>query len=76
MTRNKNNQNRKSADALKRELKAYHRQGIDLWLEGSPSTPGTITKACRLAEKGTYMRDYVEDEDGDIYQIHFDLIRE
>ena len=42
---------------LKSELKLYRRQGVELYLDGSPSKPKTIARACMIAEDGCYMRD-------------------
>ena len=54
----------------------YQNQGIYLYLEGEPSTPKSIAKACQIAEGGGYMRDYVEDEKGRIARVDFDFVRE
>ena len=57
--------------------KIYHgSEGISLYLDGKPSTPKNIAKACQIAEDGGYMRDYVEDEKGRIARVDFDFIRE
>ena len=61
---------------MKDELKEYRRLGIGLYLEGSPSTPKHIAKACMIAEDGGYMRDYTEDEKGRIAKVNFDYIKE
>lgn len=61
---------------LEKELKEYRSQGISLYLDGKPSTPKNIAKACQIAEDGGYMRDYVEDEKGRIARVDFDFIRE
>ena len=45
-------------------------------MDGKPSTPKDIAKACLIAEGGGYMRDYTEDETGRIARVDFDLIRE
>ena len=60
---------------LKSELKLYRRQGVELYLDGSPSKPKTIARACMIAEDGCYMRDYTEDEEGHIACVSFDFIR-
>ena len=49
---------------LKDELKDYRKQGVRLFLNGNPSTPKCIAKACMIAEDGGYMRDYTADEEG------------
>ena len=61
---------------LKDELKDYRKQGIRLFLNGDPSTPKDIAKACMIAEHGGYMRDYTEDENGKIAKVNFDFIKE
>ena len=60
---------------LQKELKLYQEQGISLYLEGRPSTPKHIVKACMLAEEGGYMRDYTADEQGRIARVDFDFIK-
>ena len=54
---------KKSLKPLKDELKDYRKQGVRLFLNGNPSTPKCIAKACMIAEDGGYMRDYTADED-------------
>lgn len=61
---------------LEKELKEYRSQGISLYLDGKPSTPKNIAKACQIAEDGGYMRDYVEDEKGRIARVDFDFVQE
>lgn len=59
---------------LKKELEEYERQGVELWLEGFKSSPKEITKAHRIAEQGSYMRDYENNETGEISKIGFDYV--
>lgn len=61
---------------LKRELEHYRDQGIPLLLDGMPSTPKNIAKACQVAEGGVYMRDYAEDESGHIACVNFDFVED
>lgn len=68
-------ESKKAMRPLKRELKQYRDQGIALYLNGSPSTPKSIAKACTIAEDGVYMRDYTEDEYGRIARVDFALIK-
>ena len=49
---------------------------VPLYLDGEPSTPKTIAKACQIAEGGGYMRDYAQDEQGRIARVSFDFVRE
>ncbi|MBU5479617.1 hypothetical protein [Blautia sp. MSJ-19] len=60
---------------LKNELENYRKNGVSLYLDGKPSTPKSIAKACMIAEEGSYMRDYTEDEKGHIARVDFDHIR-
>ena len=43
---------RKVSKPLKRELECYKEQGVALYLDGVPSTPKSIAKACTVAEGG------------------------
>lgn len=61
---------------LEQELKRYQSQGISLYLDGYPSTPKNIAKACQIAENGGYMRDYISDEKGQIARVNFDFVEE
>lgn len=65
---------RKSEKPLRRELESYQEAGVTLWLDGRPSTPKKIAKAHKIAEDGVYMRDYVENEKGEIEKIKFDFV--
>jgi hypothetical protein len=59
---------------LKKELEAYQKCGIELYLNGKPSSPKAIAKACIIAEGCSYMRDYTEDEKGRIATVRFDPV--
>ncbi|MBQ1310816.1 MAG: hypothetical protein IIY55_03120 [Blautia sp.] len=61
---------------LQRELEIYRENGISLFLDGVPSTPKSIARACAVAEDGVYMRDYTSDSRGRIARVDFDFIRE
>ncbi|MCI7738591.1 MAG: hypothetical protein ACI4GE_11910 [Lachnospiraceae bacterium] len=49
---------------------------MSLCLDGELSTPDRIARACRVEEEGSYMRDYVSDEEGAIQQIRFDFVKD
>ena len=66
---------KKSIKPLRDELKLYEKNGVKLYLDGVPSSPKTIAKACMIAEDGCYMRDYTEDEKGRIARVDFDRIK-
>ena len=60
------------------ELKHYKRNGVSLYLNGYSSDPKAIVKAHQMvAESGTYsyMRDYDENEAGEVKRLSFDLIK-
>lgn len=56
-------------------MKQYQAEGVSLWLNGRPSNPKEIAKACRIAENGIYMRDYVPDGKGGIEELKFDYVK-
>ena len=74
-TPNISQEKKKSAKTLRRELELYRENGVSLYLNGAPSTPKKIAKACQIAEDGVYMRDYTEDENGRIARVDFDRIK-
>lgn len=57
------------------ELRGFERQGISIWLEGSPSDPYTVSRAMSVREETAYMRDYVYDKEGVLRELRFDRIR-
>ncbi len=59
--------------ALMAELQNYEKQGISIWLDGAPSSPGRVSDAHRVQEGFSYMRDYVFDEE-ELTEIHFDRV--
>ena len=52
---------------FRRELEAYARDGVILYLDGVPST--------LIAEDVTYMRDYVTGKDGKLSRLDFDSVK-
>lgn len=68
-------QDKKQMESLREELQTYHSAGVSLWLDGRPSTPKKIAKACCLREDSTYMRDYIQNEKNQITDIAFDFIK-
>lgn len=67
---------KKETSALRSELEKYQKQGVKLWLDGQPGTPKSIAKAHLIAEEGTYMRDYVRDDTGEVANLYFNLVRD
>ena len=50
---------KKRKHRLQKELNAYARAGMKLWLNGKPSTPSDIVQHCIVREEGAYMRDFM-----------------
>ena len=69
-------QDKRQMENLREELRAYHDAGVSLWLDGRPSTPKKIAKACVMCETSSYMRDYIQNEDNEITDIAFDIIKQ
>ncbi|MCD8153663.1 MAG: hypothetical protein LUF78_03050 [Clostridiales bacterium] len=67
---------KKSAKPLRKELELYREKGILLCLNGEPSTPKIIAKACQIADCGVYMRDYTEDQNGRIACVNFNFVED
>ena len=66
---------KKRKHRLQKELNAYARAGMKLWLNGKPSTPSDIMHQCMIREEEEYMRDFVSDDDDHIIGIGFDYIK-
>ena len=67
---------KKKTAVLLHELRQYEKCGLALYLNGTPSTPKNIAKAHKIAETGSYMRDYIKNEEGEVTKLSFDLIKE
>lgn len=70
------NEHRQKYVELTKELREYKNKRVNLLLEGRNSTPHKIANACTVMEDGSYMREYVGNEDGAIIEIHFNKITE
>ncbi|MDD2970768.1 MAG: hypothetical protein PHE02_01365 [Lachnospiraceae bacterium] len=55
-------------------LKAAIHDGVQLYMEGEPSSPESITQECCLNEESIYMPDYVTDGEGKLVELHYDKI--
>jgi len=66
----------KTSKQLKKELQEYRKAGIQLQLNGKPSDPQKIAKACSVEEENNYMRDYIRDESDKLRIIGFDRIKD
>lgn len=65
----------KGKKPLRHELESYEKQGVELWLDGQPGSAKAITQACKIAEEGDYMRDYVYDGKGGLKSLSFDFVK-
>lgn len=62
-------------EKMKEELEAYNEQGITLRLSGRRSSSSKIAHTCCIRECGSYMGDYVLDDQGKLVEICFDKVR-
>ncbi len=60
---------------LYKELEKMEESGIALKLDGSYLEAKKVVEAHTLCEKGTYMKDYVVDNDGKIKEVHFHKVK-
>ena len=58
------------------ELQEYMKDGIPFYLNGKRCSPVKAAQECLLKETGSYMRDYICDEEHHIVAVRFDRIRE
>ena len=65
---------RKGKKSSEERTDFYRKRGVNLYLEGRASSPGHIARACAVAENGTYMRDYSQDEKGRLKRIDFNFV--
>lgn len=70
------NEQRQKYIKLSKELREYKNKNVNLLLEGRDSTPQEIVNACMVMEEGSYMREYVGNDDGAIIEIRFNKITE
>jgi len=66
---------KKETAKLLDELKQYDKCGLELYLNGAPSTPKAIVKAHKIAETGFYMRDYVKNDYGEVEKLVFNVVK-
>lgn len=63
----------KEMQLLKDRLEDVHKNGVELFLEGEPSSPGEIAGKC-ISEENIYMADYVLDDVGVLRQLRYDKV--
>ena len=62
-------------EKMKEELDAYNEQGVLLSLSGKQASSARIADVCCIRESGSYMGDYILDDDGKLVEICFDKVR-
>lgn len=62
---------RETYRSLYKELEQYEDQGVDILIDGYRASPLQIVTAYMAREEGTYMRDYVLDQEGNIESLTF-----
>jgi hypothetical protein len=60
---------------LQSELEEYVNEGMLLWLNGRLSNPEQIAQACLIEEENNYMRDYIQDDEGELKGVAFDKVQ-
>lgn len=60
---------------LKKELKSYSDKGLTLRLNEKVSSQKEIVRAYMLAESGSYMRDYVQNQEGEVVEVRFQKVK-
>lgn len=58
---------------MKEELSRIHQTGVELYLDGLPSTPDAIAMQC-VKEEGVYMADYVLNDEGHLKELRYDKV--
>lgn len=56
---------------LFKELEEFEEYGIYMQLDGAPASPMQIVEAHMVRESGTYMRDYVLNQEGHVEKLCF-----
>lgn len=60
--------------AMKEMLTAYYRQGVRISLNGVRMPASRIARICAVREEGSYMGDFIVDENGRLKEVRFDRI--
>lgn len=62
-------------EKMKEELDAYNERGVMLRLSGKRASSARIANVCCIRECGSYMGDYVLDDEGRLVEICFDKVK-
>ena len=60
---------------LEKRLKRMSGQGVNLYLEGKPSSPEEIARKYFVCEDAVYMPDFVMDEKGKLTQVRYARVK-
>ena len=58
------------------KLRSYSENGIPVYLNGEILSIEEIARTCAITERGSYMADYVIDDDRRLIEVRFDKITE
>lgn len=56
------------------QLSCYEKQGIPIFLDNVQCSPLQVVETCMIKEGNDYMPDFVQDDNGNLYQLRFDKI--
>lgn len=62
-------------EKMKEDLDAYNEQGVMLRLSGKRASSARIANVCCIRESGSYMGDYVLNDEGRLVEICFDKVK-
>lgn len=57
------------------ELSEYERYGIRMRMDGESASPMQIATAHMIKERGSYMRDYIWDDNGHVEELCFNKVK-
>ena len=58
------------------KLKTYNNTGIPIYIDGVNLSVEEIARTCAIRERGSYMADYVIDDEKKLVEVRFDKISE
>lgn len=56
------------------KLKGYNDNGIPIYLDGECLSVEEVARTCAITERGSYMADYVMDDNEKLVEVRFDKI--
>ena len=67
---------RRRYDSLLKMMKRYEKRGVEITLAGETLSMEEIAAVCAVKEHGSYMGDFVWDEEGELSEIRYEKIGE